>query len=302
MPDTPYDPIAPPAGPVDGVVLDGDTVERLLGGRLDPDDAPPGYAEVARVLRAAAGPPCPDELAGQPAAMAAFRRSRRRARVRSRLVTVALAGTLTIGGLWIADGARAPLGVLSPSGGPGAGRSGSGAPAAARGRAGPGRDRRGGRHCRRSGRGRGRVAVGRRGCPRPASGRSPATVAVAPRGLVGRPVGSAPPRRPRARRPNRRSRPRQGGQGQAWQGREGRHGREPAPAGRRQAELAPGRPDASRRAQILPTARPRPRALPARHRRPHPGLDDLAAGLGHSSRPPAWPSPAAWAPFRRGSL
>ena len=139
MPDTPYDPIAPPDGAVvDGVVLDGDTVERLLAGRLDPDDAPPGYAEVARVLRAAAGPPCPDELAGQPAAMAAFRRSRRRARVRSRLVTVALAGTLTIGGLWIADGARAPLGILSPSGGPGAGRSGSGAPAAAPGSGGAG--------------------------------------------------------------------------------------------------------------------------------------------------------------------
>lgn len=126
MPDTPYDPIAPLDGAVvGGVALDGDTVERLLAGRLHPDDAPPGYAEVAWVLRAAAGPPCPDELAGQPAAMAAFRTSRHRARVRSRLVTVALAGTLTIGGLWTADGAHAPLGFLSPSG------SGSGAPAAA---------------------------------------------------------------------------------------------------------------------------------------------------------------------------
>jgi hypothetical protein len=35
-------------------LLDGDTLERLLTGRLEPDDAPPGYAEVARVLRAAA--------------------------------------------------------------------------------------------------------------------------------------------------------------------------------------------------------------------------------------------------------
>jgi hypothetical protein len=35
-------------------LLDGDTLERLLGGRVEPDDAPPGYAEVARVLRTAA--------------------------------------------------------------------------------------------------------------------------------------------------------------------------------------------------------------------------------------------------------
>jgi hypothetical protein len=113
MPDIPYD-----------------TAERLLAGLLDPEDAPPGYAEVARVLRAAAGPPCPDELAGQPAALATFRRTRHRARVRSRLVTVALAGTLALGGLWIADGARSPLGLLSPSGGPDSGGSGSRAPAA----------------------------------------------------------------------------------------------------------------------------------------------------------------------------
>jgi hypothetical protein len=121
MPGTPYDP-----------------AEGLLGGRLDPEDAPPGYAEVARVLRAAAGPPCPDELAGQPAALATFRRVRHRARVRARLVTVALAGTLAIGGLWIADGAQSPPGLLSPSGEPGSGGSGSGTPAAAPGSGGPG--------------------------------------------------------------------------------------------------------------------------------------------------------------------
>lgn len=34
--------------------LDSDTLERLLAGRVEPDDAPPGYSEVARVLRAAA--------------------------------------------------------------------------------------------------------------------------------------------------------------------------------------------------------------------------------------------------------
>lgn len=33
--------------------LDDDTLERLLAGRIDPADAPPGYSEVARVVRAA---------------------------------------------------------------------------------------------------------------------------------------------------------------------------------------------------------------------------------------------------------
>jgi hypothetical protein len=37
--------------------LDDDTAERLLAGRLDPWDAPPPYAAVARLLRAAAAPP-----------------------------------------------------------------------------------------------------------------------------------------------------------------------------------------------------------------------------------------------------
>jgi hypothetical protein len=36
------------------LLLDRDTLERLLAGRVAPDDAPPGYAEVARVLQAAA--------------------------------------------------------------------------------------------------------------------------------------------------------------------------------------------------------------------------------------------------------
>jgi hypothetical protein len=135
--------------------LDDDTAERLLGGRLPPEDAPPSYAEVARFLRAAAGPPTPGELAGQPAALAAFRTARepvrgptqgpgrkrpagavragRRARPagagraggRARLVAVALAGTLAVGGLWIAAGAQTAPGLRSPTGGPGTGGSGS---------------------------------------------------------------------------------------------------------------------------------------------------------------------------------
>ena len=64
MPDEPSQAIVP---------LDADTAERLLSARLDPDDAPPGYAEVARLLQAAAAPADQIELTGQAAAMDAFR-------------------------------------------------------------------------------------------------------------------------------------------------------------------------------------------------------------------------------------
>lgn len=53
-------------------VLDEDTADRLLTGRLDPADAPPGYAGVARLLAVAAAPAAPEELAGQAAAVARF--------------------------------------------------------------------------------------------------------------------------------------------------------------------------------------------------------------------------------------
>jgi hypothetical protein len=151
MPDTPYDP-----------------AERLLGGRLDPEDAPPGYAEVARVLRAAAGPPCPDELAD------------------SRPPWPRSTGSATAPGFapawspwpspgpWPSGACGSPtapiprLGYCPPPGGPAAAGRGQGRPLARRGRVGPGRLRQG-----RVGRLRGR-AVGRRSCPRPVSGRSPA--------------------------------------------------------------------------------------------------------------------------------
>ena len=64
MPDEPFQAIVP---------LDADTAERLFSARLDPDDAPPGYAEVARLLQAAAAPADRIELTGQAAAMDAFR-------------------------------------------------------------------------------------------------------------------------------------------------------------------------------------------------------------------------------------
>jgi hypothetical protein len=45
------------------VPLDLDTADRLLAGALAPEDAPPGYAKVARLLEGAAAEPMLDELA-----------------------------------------------------------------------------------------------------------------------------------------------------------------------------------------------------------------------------------------------
>ena len=152
MPDRPSSPILP---------LDDNPAERLLANRLDPDDAPPAYAPVARLLRAAAAPPGPDELAGQPAALAAFRAERPgttgsagpaagvqgrpvrapgrpRWAVRRRLVAVALAGALVVGGaaagvaatggLWTADAISSLVRLRSPTGGPGTDGPGSSVP------------------------------------------------------------------------------------------------------------------------------------------------------------------------------
>ncbi len=43
-------------------VLDEDTIERLLSARIAPADAPPGYAEVARLVRIVAGASGPSDL------------------------------------------------------------------------------------------------------------------------------------------------------------------------------------------------------------------------------------------------
>ncbi len=58
-------------------VLDEDTVDRLLAGRLDPTDAPPGYSGVVRLLAAATAPAGRDELVGEAEAVAAFRAAMR---------------------------------------------------------------------------------------------------------------------------------------------------------------------------------------------------------------------------------
>jgi hypothetical protein len=53
-------------------VLDQDTADRLLAGRLAAGEAPPGYAGVARLLAVATAPVAREELAGEAAAVACF--------------------------------------------------------------------------------------------------------------------------------------------------------------------------------------------------------------------------------------
>jgi hypothetical protein len=149
MPDEPSQAIVP---------LDADTAERLLSGRLAPDDAPPGYADVARLLQAAAAPPDQVELTGHAAALTAFRTAHRpggdagrparptgqrgavgarrgagggrASGVRGRVVALALAGAVALGGVgvWTIGGAPFSRELRSPSGGPSAGGRGSGTP------------------------------------------------------------------------------------------------------------------------------------------------------------------------------
>jgi hypothetical protein len=153
-----------PSSPIPA--LDDDTAERLLAGRLDPDDAPPAYADVARLLQAAAAPPSPEELAGQEAALASFRAARggpwvagagsggvrggsggvrdgsgggrgrprvagrRPGRARGRVVAVALAGVLVAGGAVAGGAATGGLWTTGGASSSGGLRSPSGGPGA----------------------------------------------------------------------------------------------------------------------------------------------------------------------------
>ena len=53
--------------------IDEDTTDRLLAGRIDPDDAPPGYAGVARILQAAGSLPRSEHLSREAELVAAAR-------------------------------------------------------------------------------------------------------------------------------------------------------------------------------------------------------------------------------------
>jgi hypothetical protein len=121
--------------------LDHDTADRLLVGRLDPADAPPELAALAMVVTAATAPATPEELAGEPAAVARFaamtrsgsrsRAATRRASAPRRILTIrlamaVLAAVLTIGGVAAATGvipgpAKPPAGHRPGSTGGGGG-------------------------------------------------------------------------------------------------------------------------------------------------------------------------------------
>jgi hypothetical protein len=95
-------------GEMRNLLLDRDTADRLLTGRVEPDDAPPGYARVARLLRAASSLP-PIDPGREHVTVSAMvegirshlpaeapRRERRSLRrlVRAKIVTVAVGATL----------------------------------------------------------------------------------------------------------------------------------------------------------------------------------------------------------------
>jgi len=102
--------------------LDQATADQLLAGRLDPADAPPGYAAVARLLAAAAAPPGQEELAGERRAVTEFAvvarstpptPTSRRAGMPSKrfsvkAIAVAVTAVMTIGGIAAAATDRLP--------------------------------------------------------------------------------------------------------------------------------------------------------------------------------------------------
>jgi hypothetical protein len=101
--------------------LDRETTERMLAGLIEPDDAPPGYAEVTRVLRSAAAPPERTSATREAWAIAVAHevlneertlRSRTgRPSIRSRYLRAKVIGVLTLGTLLGTSG-MAMAGVL----------------------------------------------------------------------------------------------------------------------------------------------------------------------------------------------
>jgi hypothetical protein len=105
------------------VALDRGTADRLLAGSLEPDDAPPGYADVSRLIRALGRPPTGLELGREDEAVAAAvavraRRlpavggGRRRGARRSRLVARAKLIALAAIGTSVATAGLAAAGAL----------------------------------------------------------------------------------------------------------------------------------------------------------------------------------------------
>jgi hypothetical protein len=105
----------------DPLALDEGTAERLLGGGLDPADAPPAYMRAAMVLEAIAAPPSLEELADEAAAVARLaavarssphRAARRRPTVLTKVLSAKLAAAAAIAALSLAGVAGAATGTL----------------------------------------------------------------------------------------------------------------------------------------------------------------------------------------------
>jgi hypothetical protein len=100
----------------DPLALDRSTADRLLAGTLDPDDAPPAYAAVARVLAAAAAPPSPGERAGEAEAVARFAAARTGGRARKRRLARFVVASAAVLGLLSAGGAVSATGGVPQAG------------------------------------------------------------------------------------------------------------------------------------------------------------------------------------------
>ncbi len=110
-----------------GLWLDDGTADRLLAGLVEPDDAPPGYAEVARLVRAAGASATAGELAREREAVfaaAAAVRARpsgsvlptpRRSKMRPKLYRAKVAGLVVVGTLAVTTGLAAAGALPDPA-------------------------------------------------------------------------------------------------------------------------------------------------------------------------------------------
>ena len=103
----------------DPLVLDDDSADRLLAGRMDPADAPPGYAVAATVMAAATAPARTSELDGVESALDLYRAALaerpsppRRPFMLVKLLTVKAAVAVFTGALLVGGVAAAATGTL----------------------------------------------------------------------------------------------------------------------------------------------------------------------------------------------
>lgn len=104
--------------------LDDHTADRLAGGAVTPEDAPPGLAEVAGLLQAARVPAAPEELPAEAATVASMRAvvlerpvpvPARRNQVLSRILTAKTAAAAAAGAVVLGGGAAAAANGLLPN-------------------------------------------------------------------------------------------------------------------------------------------------------------------------------------------